>query len=341
MVRRSARLRIGAGLLLGLLWAPLVSAAETSVAVDVSLGDVSINKVPFLVAADAGLYAKYGLEVHQFITPAAAAVARNSGVVVPDGYVRAEGGAPIVVGGGSPTMYRAVTRDGGKVTYVIVSTSEPIVSDHMVALPGIRTLEGLKGKRLGYSGAGTVTHFATLAFAKRMGWTPGKDVTLVPNAGTLGDLKDGKVDALLGSAMVFALGTQANYRDIGDLSSYRMPIAGSGIMVDKAWMARNRDTVLRFLKAATEATALMKRDRMVFDAALARWFNIRDAATRNGMFAVVAKFPAKPYPSVEGIKAVMATYNDVPAMRAHTAEDFYDSSLMAELDKSGFLDRLQ
>ena len=74
-------------------------------------------------------------------------------------------------------------------------------------------------------------------------------------AGTLGDLKDGKVDALLGSAMVFALGTQANYRDIGDLSSYRMPIAGSGIMVDKAWMARNRDTVLRFLKAATEATA--------------------------------------------------------------------------------------
>lgn len=339
MVHRRAAMLIGLGIALTLLGSPSAFAADKLVAVDVSLGDVSINKVPFLIAADAGIYAKYGLDVHQFITPGAAAVARDSGVVVPDNYVREGQGAPIVVGGGSPTMYRAVTRDGGKVRYVIVSTSEPIVSDHMVALPGIRSFADLKGKRLGYSNTGTVTHFSTLAFVKKMGWTPGKDVTLVAEAGTLGDLEHGKVDALLGSAMVFALGAQRNYRDLGDLTQYRMPIAGSGIMADKDWMTKNRDTIVRFLRSAIEATARMKHDRKVFDAALARWFNIHDKATQDGMFAVVAKFPAKPYPSVEGIKAVMAVYGGIPAMRAHVAEDFYDASLMSELDKSGFLDR--
>ena len=59
-------------------WLPM-----TPVPLEVALGDVSINKVPFLIAADAGLYAKNGLDVEQFITPFAADAIRRSGVVVP------------------------------------------------------------------------------------------------------------------------------------------------------------------------------------------------------------------------------------------------------------------
>src|SRR5579872_886591 len=76
-------------------------AADRPAVVDVALGDVSLNKVPFLIAADAGIYAKNGLDVHQFITPAAAEVARQSGVIVPSGYIKAGGNAPIDIGGGT------------------------------------------------------------------------------------------------------------------------------------------------------------------------------------------------------------------------------------------------
>ena len=55
------------------------------------------------------------------------------------------------------------------------------------------------------------------------------------------------------------------------------------------------------------------------------------------MFAYVKQLVKKPYPSVEGIKRVFAIY-DSPEMRKRTPEEFYDSSLIAELDKSGFLD---
>ena len=134
-----------------------------------------------------------------------------------------------------------------------------------------------------------------------------------------------------------ALAAQAGFNDIADLSVYKMPLAGSGVMVDKAYLPAHRDTVLRFVKASLAATALMQQDRHVFDAALAKWFNIKDTKTQDGMFAYVKQFVKKPYPSVEGIKRVLALY-DSPEMRKRTPEEFYDSSLIAELDKSGFLD---
>jgi len=319
------------------LAALIPAAGQQLTRVDVSLGDVSINKVPQLVAADQGLYAKYGLDVHQTISAGAARAAAASGVVVPDAYVNKEAGgpAPIEVGGGSPMIYGTVVN--GRPGRVIVLTQEPMAMDHVIAKPGIAGIKDLKGKRLGFSGVGAVTHFSALALARQFGWTPDRDITLVGGSATLDALKQDKVDAILTSAMVIARAPQAGFTDIGDLSSYKIAMAGSGIMIDKSYLAANRDAVLRFLKADIEATALMQRDRSVFNAALAKWFNITDAATQNGMFTYVNKFEKKPYPAVEGIKQVLAIY-DSPEMRKHAACEFYDSTLIAELDKSGFLD---
>ena len=311
---------------------------DQPIEVEVSLGDVSINKVPQLVAADQGLYAKYGLDVHQTISTGAARAAAASGVIVPEAYVNKDASlvAPIEVGGGSPMIYSFVSRSrtGAR---VIVLTQEAMVMDHIIGKPGINGIQDLKGKRIGFSGVGAVTHFAALSLARKLGWSPDRDMTLVGGSASLDALKQDRVDAIVTSAMVIALAPEAGFKDIGDLTSYKMPLAGSGIMVDKAYLSAHRDTVLRFLKADIEATALMQRDRKVFNAALAKWFNITAARTQDGMFAHVTKFEKKPYPSVDGIKQVFAVY-DSAEMKKHTPEEFYDSTLMAELDKSGFLD---
>jgi len=314
------------------------SGIAQSTRVDVSLGDVSINKVPQLVAADQGLYAKYGLDVHQTISAGAARAAAASGVVVPEAYVNRDASvaAPIEVGGGSPMIHGFVANARGT-ERVIVLTQEAMAVDHVIAKPGIAGIQDLKFKRIGFSGVGSVTHFSALSLARQLGWSPDREITLVPGSANLDALKQDKVDAILASAMVIALAPQAGFKDIGDLTRYRMPMPGSGIMVDKAYLAAHRDTVLRFLKADIEATALMQRDRRVFNAALAKWFNITDPKTQDGMFVHVNKFEKKPYPSVDGIKQVFALY-DSPEMRRHRPREFYDSSLVAELDKSGFLD---
>lgn len=313
-------------------------AADGLISVDVALGDVSINKVPFLMAADNGVYERNGLDVHQYITPNAAAVARNSGVIVPPETVREDiDSAPIAVGGGSPTIYRAV--HSGGIDRVVLATQEGIVKSHIIGVPEIRSIGDLRGKRLGYSSTGTVTHFGLLSFLRRMGWEPGTDVEMVERANTIGAITEGRVDATMASAMLVALAPEAGLADILDLSQYDMPLAGSGVMAKRAWLAANRDTAARFVKSAVEAVALMKQDRAAFDTSLAKWFNITDAVTQERMYAVVMDFPNKPYPSVEGIRAMMELY-DTPQMRMHTAEEFYDSSFIEELDESGYLDSL-
>jgi NitT/TauT family transport system substrate-binding protein len=313
-------------------------AAEKLVPLDVALGDVSLNKVSFLIAADTGIYARNGLDVHQFITPGAAAVARNSGIAVPAENVKADiGNAPISIGGGSPMIYR-VANSGG-VHRIVIATTEGIIRDHIIASPNIKSVADLKGKRLGYSVPGAVTHVGAIGFAKAMGWEPGKDITLVGGGNALNPLLEGREDALLGTGMLFAMASERKLNDLIDLTQYKIPVAGSSILAEKNWLQSNRDTAARFVKSAVEADALMKTDRGAFNAALVKWFNIKDAATQQSMYREAVDIPRKAYPAVEGIKNTLAVY-DSPQMRKYKAEDFYDSSFIAALDKSGAIDRL-
>ncbi len=332
-------MRCFAGILLAaFVWSVSARAAETLIAVDVGLNDITINKVAFLIAADNGIYERNGLKVHQFITPEAAELARRSGVVVPPETVRADTDrSPIVVGGASPTIYGAVHK--GEIDRVVVASLEDVVQGHIIAAPGIRTLDDLRGKRLGYSLPGRANHIGLLSFAKAMGWTPGRDIILVERASTISDITDGRADAILAGAVEVALAPKAGLNDVVDLEPYHLPFAGSGINVERSWLRDNRATAARFVKSAVEALALMKRDRRVFDAAVAKWLNIRDVAELDSMYAAAMDFPVKPYPSIEGIRTIMEIY-DTPQMRVHSVKDFYDSSFIEELERSNYLDAL-
>jgi NitT/TauT family transport system substrate-binding protein len=331
--------RLIIALALSLAFQQPAAAADRLIPLEVALGDVSLNKVPFLIAADAGIYARNGLDVRQYITPGAAEVARNSGVIVPAQYVKSDiGNAPIAVGGVSPMMYR-VANDARGIHRVALLTTESYIRDTIITTNAIARPDDLKGKRLGYSVPGAVTHIAALAFVKHMGWDPAKDVSLIGNGNALNPLKEGRTDAFFGSAMTVSMAPEMNLKLLIDLTPFKFPVGGSSIMAERNWLNGNRDTASRFVKASMEAIALMKKDRSAFDAALLKWFNIKDAVTQQRMYQEVEEIPEKPYPAVDGIRQTMATY-DSPEMRKYKAEDFYDSSFMTELDRSGFIDRL-
>jgi len=222
---------------------------------------------------------------------------------------------------------------------IALLTTEGVVRDTIITTQAIGKVEDLKGKRLGYSVPGAVTHVAALQFAKHMGWDPNKDVTLVGNTNSLNPLKEGRTDGFFASAMTIAMAPEMNLKLLIDLTPYKFPVGGSSIMAEKSWLAANRETAARFVRASMESFALMKKDKVAFHAALAKWFNIKDPVTQNRMYAEIEEIPLKPYPTVDGIKATLELY-DSPQMRKFKAEDFYDASFMTELDRSGFLDRV-
>jgi NitT/TauT family transport system substrate-binding protein len=315
------------------------AAQEKAVHVDVSLGDVSLNKVAFLIADDAGIYKKHGLDVAQFITPGAADAARRNGVIVPSKYVRAGGGegADITIGGGIPTIVRMVA--SGKIDRVILATTDNEARWQVVARPGISKEEQLKGKRLGYSSFGTVSHYMTVAWIQRLGWDPERDVVLTPNTLSIEALKSGLVDAFVADEIVETMAPAAGFNLLVDLRQYHIPMAGSGVNASRSWLRQQPEAARRFMEATVDAIALMKQNQQVAGAAIAKWFGISDPKMQQGIWAKAAVLPRKPYPSVAGIAKLMEMYNTAE-MSKHRPEDFHDDSFMKQLDSSGYIDRL-
>lgn len=323
-----------------MLGAPQQSAlaqGDKPIAIDVGLGDVSLTKLIFIIAGESGIYARNGLKISQFITPNAAKTIRANGVVVPDEFVR-EGEGDINIGGGSPMIVARATRDKAS-DRVILATQDATSRFQVIVREGIGKPEDLKGMKLGYSSPGALSHYSAIMFAKKMGWDPAKEVTLVRDSMSVEGLKSGRVDAFLGNEVPRSQALKAGYKVVADLDTMKVPMAGSGVNAERAWLANNREGAKRFVKSTVDAIALAKSNKQVVIDALVKWYRITGADEQAVIWDEVAKFPPKPYPAVDGIKATMEVF-DSPGMRKLRAEDLYDLSFMTELDKSGYIDGL-
>ena len=317
----------------------LSAGAQEPIKLRVGLGDVSLNKIPFVAAYEAGIYKKNGLDVEQSVTPAAAEVARRTGVIVPPEMVRSGGKeTPIVIGGGSPLIVRW-TSDAQADDRVIVGCTDQVVRWRIIGRPELTSIEQLKGKRLGYSGYGAVTHYVALVFTGLMHWNPQQDLSLMSGANTMDALKSGRVDAIIASELHETLALAAGYKMLVALDKFNIPNAGSGVNVSRAYLKANPEAVRRFVKSTVEALALVKRDKQAAFHAMAKWYNVTDPKQQEYFYREIANLPRKPYPSVDGIKKVMEVYNS-HEMRKYKPEDFYDAAFIRELDQSKFIDGL-
>jgi ABC-type nitrate/sulfonate/bicarbonate transport system substrate-binding protein len=307
----------------------------------VRLTDVSINKVPYIVAKEEGIFAKHGLDVDLYITSGAAATVKASGVDVPAQYVRAdEGDVDLSTSGGSPVIVARTTtvRDRDR---VILATTDHVVRWHVFAKPDITRLEQIKGRRLGVSGYGSCTGFIARLIAQKMGWNPEQDLSILYGSLGVRWLQDGVVDAVLLDETPYAYATKLGLKPIADLREWNAPIACSGVSATRTWLGQpgNRDRAKRFLMSLVEAIALMKQQPDSVSRAIGKWYAITDPERQRMMRESAKEMPSKPYPAVEGIKKVMELFN-YHEMRLHKPEDFYDDSLMREIDASGFIDGL-
>jgi NitT/TauT family transport system substrate-binding protein len=310
-------------------------SAQTLTPLKVEMGDVSVNKIPFLIALDKGLYKKYGLDVDMVpFSPSAADVHKIKGREKHrrdiDADIRVGGGAPMIVG----RVNRVTPSD-----QIIVATTDHVVRWDIVARKGIDSLDDLKGKRISYSGVGACSHYIAMLMAEKLGWDPKFDMILLGGDYSVFPLKNGWTDAVIAYEVPFAMARVEGYKSLVNLRSWDAPIACSGVTASRKWAAANRTTVISFLKAVTEAISMMKADKMVAFDSIEKWYGFSDSEVKGIIYKGAEEMPRKPYPAVDGIKKAMQLY-DSAAMRQYKPEDFYDSSYMKELDDSGFIDKL-
>jgi hypothetical protein len=306
----------------------------------VELLNRSLNKLPFVIAEDQGLYKKHGLDVKLWMPD----VDDEWGMPHAEGGINVQVERPerpdISVDGGTPMMASILTNARARLR-IMLATTDCVVRWHIVARRGITRLEELQGKRLGISGPGAMTDFISRMLAQKMGWDRVQDISIMSNAFRHDALDEGLVDAFVAYEVPYAAARKAGYQPLYDLRQWNESIAGSSVRVEREWLhnPRNREAARRFLRATAEAIALFHTKREVAMQVMAKWHGMQDREFAGMLYAAGKEMPRKPYPCVDGIKNTLMLWDGNEA-RKYTPEDFYDDSLMRELDESGFLDSL-
>ncbi len=235
------------------------------------MGDVSLNKLPFVLAYEEGIFEKNGLNVTPVFTRGSVEIIRRSGVDVPEEFIlKGDTQTPIEIGGVCPTIVGLTTR-AGRWDPMILGSTHLSSRWRIVGRSDISSAEELKGKRIGYSGYGAVTHFVAISIAEAMGWDPILDWSMIAGGLGVDALQLGHVDAFIAPELHATMAVDAGFKVLVDLQEYQLPVAGSALLVDRGWLEDNRDAARRFVKSAVEAIAMLKNDKQATFRTLRKW----------------------------------------------------------------------
>jgi hypothetical protein len=150
-------------------------------------------------------------------------------------------------------------------------------------------------------------------------------------------LLDGSVDAIVGYETEYAHALEAGLPILADMSTWNETIPGNSFHVTPEWLKDpvHREIARRFLKATAEASALYHREPERALRALEKWFGTSDQVFLRAVYSRGAWIPEKPYPCYQGYTKTMELF-DSNEMRRYKPTDFYDDSLMREIDAEGF-----
>ena len=227
---------------------------------------------------------------------------------------------------------------------VMLAGVQDILNDRLVVRPNINAVEDLKGKRVGVFRFGSASHLRLLNVLPRYGMTE-RDVTFLQVGDTperLIALHGGSIDATLLSPPDHFEAIRLNMKILLNLRDLNVPYQGTGLVTTQRLVARNRDLARRFVKTFVEAIHTLRTNPSLAKRALARYRQTKDEKQIEDAYQTLREIvKPKPYPSIDGFKTIIKDASDrIAAARNANPKDFIDTSLLEELDRSGYIDAL-
>jgi ABC-type nitrate/sulfonate/bicarbonate transport system substrate-binding protein len=127
-----------------------------------------------------------------------------------------------------------------------------------------------------------------------------------------------------------------------NLRDLNVPYQGSGLVTTQRLIARNRDLARRFLRAYVEAIHAVRTNPTLSKRAFAKYRQTKDEKQIEDAYQTLREMvPQKPYPSIDGFNTIIKdAAGRIPAAKNANPRDFMDTSLLEELDRSGYIDAL-
>jgi NitT/TauT family transport system substrate-binding protein len=279
------------------------------------------------VAYDGGFFKKYGLDVDLVLIRSAATITA----------ALLAGEAPMIQLGGNGTIQAALQGADS----VNVLTLVPLIPQSLVVTPDIKTAEDLKGKRFGVSRFGALSDLVIRRYLRKFGLDPGKDVTIVQIGGIPEQLAAMKAGAISGGSMsppVLTAAKKAGFKELADFESLDYKYPATVIATTKSFIQRRRATALNFLRGEIEGIHAIKTQKNFAVSVLKKYMRISDPEILEEGYQYSLRFiQPRPFPTLEETKAVLDELKRPEAK----PENFIDLSLMQELEKEKFFDKLK
>jgi NitT/TauT family transport system substrate-binding protein len=246
------------------------------------------------------------------------------------------GGSASMIQAGAPAAL-AATSAGGDV--VIIAATGKVSTFHLMARPEIKEPSELKGKKAGITTFGSTSDQVVRLALKHFGLEASKDVAILTFGAqpeVFAALQSGAIQVAALSYPIYAQAAKLGMRELVKFSDLGFEDINGTVMTTRSFLARQRDTALRFMRAFIRGTHRYRTDKKFSKRVLGKYGKIADDEILEGAWQDYAPTIQKvPRPSLRAIQFLIENQFKPPLPKP---ENFVDTSLVDQLEKSGFID---
>jgi NitT/TauT family transport system substrate-binding protein len=325
---------IFAGMMLLIGWLFVWGAATAQDKVRMGLSSVSGLHSAVWVAEQKGLFRKHGIDAEVIVT-GQGGTAGISALLANDIQMVNSAGDVLVAAalrGGDTVMVASVVNKG---------------LQRLVTKPDIKTPADLKGKRIGVTRIGAVSHSVLLMMLQRWKMTVNdiQVLQLGSSPNMLASLDKGGVEGAVLTIPSMFVAEDRGYRVLLDMADTDIYYLHTMVATTRQYIKNNRDKVSRFLRGYVEGIAFVKQNKKESLEIVKKKLRIGPEQERNlerSLDLLIAKYYENvPYPSMRGVETVLGfVEKDNPKAKNADPKSFVDDSLLREIDQSGFIKKL-
>lgn len=312
-----------------------VSAAEKLDKVRFTYAPLSASGFLWFIAKDAGYFEKNRLDVDMYF----------------------EGASPIMVqsflagenqlaGGLGPTAVTNVLQGGDVIPVACITHT---FTTPMYVQPSITSLQQLRGKKVGVSRIGAVSHLTADAILRR---ARVGDVTIIQTGGipeSMAAMMTGNVDGAMVNPPNNIILREKGFREMvggKQLKEMNLRFPENGVMAKRTWAEKNADVVKRFIKSLAEGLKRMHDDKEFAIKTLSKFTKVTDAKSldesyRWGMDSFFKDFKTPPEAMRLMVDQLASSRMIDPNLAQKTPlTAYYENRYVEELEREGFFKKL-
>ena len=242
---------------------------------------------------------------------------------------------------------------GGVASAVVAGADLVLVSCYLNSLPyelvvtdSVKSAEDLKGKTIGISRIGSASDVAARALIKGLGLEPDKQVMIMQVGGPAeraAAYRTGRIAGFPSPPGIIHLTQGMPFRILISTADFQQRFDFPYICATttKSYLARQRETVKKVLMAHIEAAQYFKTHKEETKKIISKYSRITNPAYLEAAYTATAKlYDRVPLVTRPGVETQIKEATSRKPGAKLRFEDMVDESIVLELEKSGFIDKV-